>query len=488
MSSAQSSVASNTGALAAAAASSQAAAQQAARQQQAAMQAAIARMGPPYPPMTQSLGTPPSPIPDAPVTAVFLVLFLFTGLMHMRLFVGNKKKEHKFVFSAAMFAFCTIRVISTSLRLGWAYHQQNIKLAIATQIFVAAGTVILFIINLFFTQRLMRARHPHIGWHAPFKVFIPGIFVGLTILGIIMVIVVVVQSFYTLNPNTHRIDTDIQKAVLTYFTFVAFLPIPIVAVMLLIPRRTYIDKFGSGRFRTKIGVLLLSSSVLTLGAGFRCGTTFLAPTPARAPTPWYFSKACFYCFDFLVELVVVIAYAAVRVDRRFYVPPEAHGEGEYSGEVVQQPPADDDFGVFTLNPDGRTLSLIDGRTFSLADKKTFSMYDASSASFTGGPYGRAEIDGAESINSQSYMTINRRSGRYEMHSMSRSSLDPRASEGDFHPSSDSGVRTSTLRGDTLREVNEGDGDADASLQNPGRTSQTSPGISSGDRPSDEYRL
>lgn len=310
--------------------------------------------------------------------------------------------------------------------MAWSYDQRNVNLAIAAQIFVAAGTVILYIINLFFTQRLMRARHPHIGWHRPFKVLIPGVTVGLTVICLIMVITVVVQQFFTLNPNTHRIDRDVQWAVLSYFTLVAFLPIPIVAIMLAIPRRTYIDRFGSGRFRTKVGILILSSSLLTLGAGFRCGTSFLPATPTMAPTPWYFSKACFYCFDFLVEIIVVIVYALVRVDRRFYVPPGAHGEGEYSAETMQEAPKEGEVDIFTLNPDGRTLSLADGRTFSLGDKRTFSMADRSSMSQSYLPdpvyRHRAPSASVDSVTSSQYMAMNRKSGRYELRDMPSSSL------------------------------------------------------------------
>lgn len=225
----------------------------------------------------------------------------------------------------------------------------------------------------------MRARHPHIGWTKPFKILIPPVSVGLTVIGLIMVITVVIQTFYTLNPNTLRIDRDVQLAVLCWFTFVAFLPIPIVLAMLALPRRTYIDKFGAGRFRTKIGLLLASSALLTLGAGFRCGTSFMPPVP-RTATPWYFDKACFYVFDFTVEFLVVMLYLLVRVDRRFFVPDDAAGPGEYSGDVVHEKPEDDETEVYTLQPDGHTMSLADGRTVSLRDGPAFSLTAASARS------------------------------------------------------------------------------------------------------------
>lgn len=310
------------------------------------------------------------------------------------------------------------RTVSCALRIAWAYHQKNVRLAIAAQVFVAAGVVILFIINLFFTQRLMRARHPHIGWHAPFQILIPSAAFALTIIGIIMVIIVVVQSFYTLNPRTLQIDHHIQWAVLSYFTFVAFLPIPIVTLMLIIPRRTHIDKFGTGRYRTKICVLLASSALLTLGAGFRCGTTFVSPTPSRAPTPWYYTKAAFYCFDFLVEILVVIMYAVVRVDRRFHVPDHAKGHGAYSAEIVQEKPTEEEKDVYVLNPDGRSLSLPGGTTYPLAGDRDIPMVDRASISRPSihdpPPTGADDVDMQKppSIDSQSHLSTNDRSGKH----------------------------------------------------------------------------
>lgn len=259
--------------------------------------------------------------------------------------------------------FCTVRVISCALRLSWVYNLQVIPLAIAAQIFVAAGTVILFIINLFFVQRLMRARHPQIGWHGPFSIIIPYATVAITVLSLIMVITCVVQQFYTTNPRTHSIDGAVLLYSLTWFAVVAFLPIPIVVIMGCLKRRTYIDKFGAGRFRTKVILLLVSSTLLALGAAFRAAIQYLPPTRlaalhAGAPLPWYLSKAAFYCFDFGVELLVVLLYVLVRVDKRFYVPDSVAGPGEYAGEFVhEKPPPDGPGEIYAARADGRSMSI-----------------------------------------------------------------------------------------------------------------------------------
>ncbi|KAJ9623282.1 hypothetical protein H2203_006222 [Taxawa tesnikishii (nom. ined.)] len=65
-----------------------------------------------------------------------------------------------------------------------------------------------------------------------------------------------------------------------------------------------------------------------------------APTPLFVPgsnpqraqaVPWYFSKPCFYVFNFVLELLVVYFWAAVRIDNRFHIPDGATGPGSYGG-------------------------------------------------------------------------------------------------------------------------------------------------------------
>lgn len=73
-------------------------------------------------------------------------------------------------------------------------------------------------------------------------------------------------------------------------------------------------------------VLVIAALLLTLGAGFRAGTSF-APARRVDDPAWYHHKACFYVFNFGTELAVIYLYAAVRVDRIFYVP-DAVEEGE----------------------------------------------------------------------------------------------------------------------------------------------------------------
>lgn len=229
--------------------------------------------------------------------------------------------------SGLIFSFCMARITACTMRLVWASHPTDVSVAIAANIFVQAGVIILFIINLVFAQRVIRATYPHWAWKKWFSVIFK-VYYATIVIALIALITATVQSSYTLSINTHRIDRDIQLFGGTYFAVSAFLPLPILLIKLFVAPKGRVEKFGEGRFRTKIWILLFASSILTIGAIFRTATNYLAPRPRLNPA-WYHSKACFYTFNFTIEIIVVALYAAVRVDKRFFIPNGSSGPGDY---------------------------------------------------------------------------------------------------------------------------------------------------------------
>jgi hypothetical protein len=283
----------------------------------------------PYLPTTASLGGSPTKTLDDPITAVYLFLFLLGAICHMTILQINLRRGKKFVMSGMLFGFCMARITACTMRLVWSTQVTNISIAIAAQVFVAAGVILLFIINLIFAQRIVRASHPHWAWSKWFSLAFKLYYASIVVM-LIALITCTVQSFYTLSHNTRRIDRDVVLVGATYFAVAAFLPIPLVLLRVVLPKRQeHVDKFGEGRFRTKIRILLFSSLILTLGAAFRAGTAYV-PRPRDNPA-WYDSKACFYLFDFTIEIIVVFLYVFVRVDKRFYIPNGSHAPGDYSG-------------------------------------------------------------------------------------------------------------------------------------------------------------
>jgi hypothetical protein len=149
---------------------------------------------------------------------------------------------------------------------------------------------------------------------------------------IIILITGVIQSFYALRPGILQNDRILLLFGSTYFAAAAFLPIPLLALRAILPTRGPRENFGEGGFNTKVMILIASSAVLTLGAAFRAGTSYL-PRPASNPA-WYQSKACFYLFNFTIDFSIVLFYAVMRVDKRFIIPNGSHGPGDYSRPIV----------------------------------------------------------------------------------------------------------------------------------------------------------
>lgn len=305
--------------------------------------------GPPYLPTVPQLGGVPTVDLDVPISAVLLALFVAGAATHMTILQINLRRKHKFLFSGVLFGFCMARISALTLRIAWATHLTNANVAIAAGVMTVAGVILLFIVNLIFAQRILRACWPELGWHPIVRGVWKGMY-ALVAACLIMAVVASVMVFFTLDPTVRSQCRSVQLVATTVMMVLAFLPTPVVLVAGLHARQSGninsggirssssssgstaggggIDHFGTGQLRTKIALVLFTSLLLTLGAGFRTGVAYdLRLTPA-----WFHHKACFYIFNFVIELVVVYLYAAVRFDRRFHVPDGSSKLGHYRGE------------------------------------------------------------------------------------------------------------------------------------------------------------
>ena len=71
------------------------------------------------------------------------------------------------------------------------------------------------------------------------------------------------------------------------------------------------EKKREKRFRLRKGMLVWTALLLTLEVGFRCGTAVdVRPVGDSA---WFLSKGVYYCFIFLIELVIVYSFVVLGV-------------------------------------------------------------------------------------------------------------------------------------------------------------------------------
>lgn len=249
----------------------------------------------------------------------------------MSLFQLNLRRAHKFVFSVLLFGFSMARITALAVRLAWSHHPGNPSIAIAASVLTAAGVLLLFVVNLLFALRVVRAYHPVFGWGRGLHWGFTGL-VASVIGVLVMVIVASVHLVFTADMAARGRDRKVQLFAATYLAVAAFLPIPVVLAAWATAGGKVREKFGRGSFRAKMGLLLGTSALLTLGAAFRAGTAFLAPRPLGDPG-WWHSKVAFYIFNFGIEVVVTWAYGLARFDRRFHVPDGCKGPGDYSGQT-----------------------------------------------------------------------------------------------------------------------------------------------------------
>jgi hypothetical protein len=267
-------------------------------------------------------------LPDIPVCAALLALFLAAAAANVAIFRRNRGRGHKFLFSALLAAFCVARAAALALRCAWAVDPRSVRLGIAAQIFTAAGVVILFVTNLVFAQRVVRACHPFFGWRRAVTGGF-GVLFGSAVGVLVAVVTATVHGFFEPDGSEAKaVDRMVQLVCGTYLALYAFLPVVLCALAVLVPGKYKIDKFGEGRFRTKVALLIFTASLLALGAGSRAAVAHYT-RPLSDPA-WFHSKVCYYLFNFGLELVVVITYAASRFDKRFHIPDGSSGPWHYS--------------------------------------------------------------------------------------------------------------------------------------------------------------
>ncbi|KAL0944451.1 uncharacterized protein CTRU02_202338 [Colletotrichum truncatum] len=291
-------------------------------------------VGPPYQPQVAILGLIPTVHVDVPICIVLIVFFLTAAALNLFVFIRNKAVGHKFLPSTILVGFCTTRIIALSLRIAWATQPWNVKLVIAATIFAAAGVVLLLILNILFTHRLVRALHPTIGWNPLVGYFFLFLYFWILVC-LLCAIVANVVSYYTLVWDYLNKCRLVQLFTSTSLAFLAFVPILILLGALFYPGARRPEPFGYGSISTKALIVLMTAFLLTIGAAYRCAVNY-AIRPVWAPA-WWHHKACYYVFNYDLELVVVFTYALMRFDQRFHVPDGACKPGDYrKGQYAYQ--------------------------------------------------------------------------------------------------------------------------------------------------------
>lgn len=166
--------------------------------------------------------------------------------------------------------------------------------------------MVLFAVNAIFTQRIIRALHPNFGWSLVLNVFF---FIAVYSVPFIIAynIVFTVIAFYTLNPHIEAIVRGFLLFGLCYTLSLSLLPILCILPRTFVPHIVPIERFGTGIFRSKIGILLFSTVLLLAGAVVRLASHVMQHTTENPGV--IESKQVFYIVGFAFEITVVVLYA-----------------------------------------------------------------------------------------------------------------------------------------------------------------------------------
>lgn len=190
------------------------------------------------------------------------------------------------------------------------------------------SAIVLFAVNAILTQRTIRALHPTFGWTPLLNGFFLFAVYSIPFI-IIYNISLTVAAFYLLDADLQDIVRACLLLGLCYSLFASVLPVLFIVPGILLPRSAPIERFGIGRSRSKVGILLSATLLLLAGAVVKLAS-FAINHPVDRPGILE-SKYIFYVIGFAFELTVVVLYAVVRIDTRFWVPDGAQGPGDYSG-------------------------------------------------------------------------------------------------------------------------------------------------------------
>jgi hypothetical protein len=148
-----------------------------------------------------------------------------------------------------------------------------------------------------------------------------------------LIVIIVLRVKKPTLPHVPYASKVVSRLAQTYFLIIATEPIFLIGLAYWKSKRGMgrgiIDPFGKGSWNGKIIVLALSVFFAVIEAGFRCGTTW-THAPLASDPAWWDSKAAFYCFNFVNDILILTTLLVGRIDRRFHVPNGANGPMSYS--------------------------------------------------------------------------------------------------------------------------------------------------------------
>jgi hypothetical protein len=257
------------------------------------------------------LGGLPTPLPDVPVLAVFLFYFGVAAIVSLFLIHRHLQNEQQCVTPVLLLIAVgerLLRVATCAMRIAWAFEVENVRIAVASQILMQSGVLLLYMVNLLLARRILRAA---IG-DRPWMGFVLPIMSTLTVMSSIVIIASTVVLGLTLDQRAIGACRNAQRAAATYQVILAIMPIVMLASAYIGHRRRIHTSHG---LRTALAITAISSLLALFMAGFKAGVIW-DPDRSLSNPAWYDSKACLYILELGQEILILTLLVLTNVDKK----------------------------------------------------------------------------------------------------------------------------------------------------------------------------
>lgn len=298
--------------------------------------------------------------------AIFLVINCILALANFYVFARGIMRNHNFYLMFGLGWQCLFNCLGFGMRLGWAQDILQLRLGIASTVFIILSIVTINFMNFLLAHRILTYRHPETGdatWFGLLMILVYLAFCGV----LLMAIVTQVAIFsYFLDYNHWRQATSGMQASSILIVIFSAGGVLIIIAGYIIPRgaiplhhksrlrlpASNIESYGifyfppkhsqviqyrsdpamkldsgqlaartiNGRdLHTSSIIVIFTSLILAGTAAMRCATIMMGER-WEMNSKFIYSPTAFYIGFGVFEVIVNVIFLLFRIDLRFYIP------------------------------------------------------------------------------------------------------------------------------------------------------------------------
>ncbi|POS69707.1 hypothetical protein DHEL01_v211897 [Diaporthe helianthi] len=262
----------------------------------------------------------PRPSPDAPVTGIFLVLFILGALVFGWIYWKNAKRPIKGSngdrLSALMICFCLAEALVCVFRLSWASTDTQPAVIFLALVSESIGSVSLFTVNFLLTSRLVRIFDLRSSlWTR--SIIASAVKYAMTIAcSLVILLHVLGAGLHEFNRNAGGVEKSgarLLQASTGLLMITGFIFLVVVLAASTAANRTRVEKSGA-----RMAVYLVGAGTLTMTSQIaRFASTFIIWRPTDQTSIGILSRPVYYITGFGMSASIITLYAASRIDLLF---------------------------------------------------------------------------------------------------------------------------------------------------------------------------